>query len=243
MRPVRVVLAGIFGLFSLPPLIFGGYLLTCWLRIHSADVYYVEYPYAGAALTFIAIGAMSLFCAGYGALRGSFYGLLFSIPLVVGLMTMINIPDGTPHASRSMLADTNYLSSVNSFFRVWYEANQRFPKDESEFLEALKTGPAAWQNRVKSPPEFSFYSRGGIRLPYQLVVINNATGPQLDNLSRRPGVIYYCVSGDEQEFWMTMTALSEDVSRSGTLKRAADRPDGEPWILAVAGKDYPIHKP
>jgi len=51
------------------------------------------------------------------------------------------IPDLFPHRF-SGVADTNYLSDVNSFFRVWYEENHRFPANEIEFREAMRKGPA-----------------------------------------------------------------------------------------------------
>jgi hypothetical protein len=242
-RTSRVALNVVFGVFSLPALVFGLYLFACWLRIHTTDVYYVQYPYLRASLAFFAVAACSLLCSVYGAWRRSLYGLLFAIPLLLGLAAMVYIPDGTPHVQRSMVADTNYLSSVNSFFRVWYEANHRFPANAAEFNDALKSGPAAWQNRVKSPSTWSFYSHRGVPLPYELVVVTSATGPRIDDVSDRPGVVYYCVSSDQQEFWVTMTALSEDVARTATLKRVADLPYEKVWLVKAAGKDYPVHKP
>jgi hypothetical protein len=59
--------------------------------------------------------------------------------------------------------------------------------------------------------------------------------------SERPGVIYYCVSGDQQEFWVTMTTRQAVVAPAASLKRVADRPDEKGWVVgAAAGKDYPV---
>ena len=237
---IRVVLTVALGLFSLPPLIFGLYLLACSLRIHTTNAYYVEYPYLASAVAFIAVAAVIIFCAVYGAWRRSFYGLVFAIAVVFGLATMVYVPDGIPHVHRSMIADFNYTSRVRSFLSVWYESNRRFPKNEAEFNDALKNGPAAWQYRVESLPAQSFYSQRGHRLPYQLVVVNDASGPRLDNVSDRPGVIYYCVSSDQQQYWVTMTGLHENTSRTATLKRIIDRPDEKPMIVTASGSDYPI---
>jgi hypothetical protein len=77
----------------------------------------------------------------------------------------------------------------------------------------------------------------------QVVVIAGATGPKLDGLSERPGVIYYCVSADYQQFWATMTGLSEDVSPKATLKRVGDRSYDEPWLVAGSGKAITAHNP
>jgi len=207
---LRVLIAVVTGLFSLPALLFGGYFLACWIRIHTSDVFYVEYPYLTAALVFGGIGISCAFCSVYGALRRNCDGFIFVIPFVFGLATASYIPDGTPHIQRSMMNDGNFLSHTRSFLPVWYESHQRFPTDEGEFREALKQGAAAWHE--VSPRFESDYAKGGKRLQYKVVIIRDATGPKLDGLSDQPGVIYYCVSGDNQRFWVTMTSLHQDVS-------------------------------
>lgn len=103
----------ISGLFCVPPLVFGGYVLVCWFRIHTADVYYVDYPYLLVALVFIGVGVLGILSALYGVWRKNFYGLLFCVRLIFGLITMVAIPDEIPHIARS-IDDINYLSSVNS---------------------------------------------------------------------------------------------------------------------------------
>jgi hypothetical protein len=76
-------------------------------------------------------------------------------------------------------------------------------------------------------------------LPYEIVVVTNAYGPRIDNLSERPGVIYYSVSSDHQEFWATMTALQHEVAPTASLKKVVDSPDVKGFIVGAAGKDYP----
>jgi hypothetical protein len=138
-----------------------------------------------------------------------------------------------------MVADSNYLSDVNSFFRVWYELKQRFPANEAEFREALAEGPAAWQYRVGSAPT-SEYRKSGKPVPYEIVVENDAVGPHLSNMPQRPGVIYYCVSQDLQEFWVTMTALEKDFSSAASIKRVGGQLTDKVWLIHAAGKDYPV---
>jgi len=237
-KTVRTAVGVVAGLLSLPSLVFGSYFVWCCYRIHTSDAYYVQYPYFLAACVLFGIGLLSASCALYGVRRRSFCGLIFIIPFSVGFATLVYIPDGTPHVQRSMMDDTNYLSDIHSFFEVWYGAHHRFPKDEAEFHDALRQGPAAWQFRVSSPPVNSDYAKNGERLPYEIMVIDGATGPKLDALSERPGVIYYCVSADNQQFWVTMTGLREDVSAKATLKTVADRPDDKPWLITASGKDY-----
>jgi hypothetical protein len=238
-KNARVVLTILFGLFALPALIFGLYLIACSVRIHTTEVYYVEYPYLPAGLALMTLGAGIFCCALYGTSRRGSYRVLLPVGAALGLATMMYIPDGIPHVHRSMIQDFNYMSSVRSFLGVWHDANHRFPKNEAEFLDALKRGPETWQNRVKSPPTESFYSQRGHRLRYQIVVLNDASGPRLDNVSDRPGVIYYAVSSDQQQYWVTMTGLLKDTSSTATLKRLIDRPEEKLLVVSPSGYDYP----
>jgi hypothetical protein len=142
----------------------------------------------------------------------------------------------------SGIADTNYLSRVRSFFRVWYENNHRFPADESEFKEAMARGPDAWQGRL-GPTPTSRYKQRGDSLPFEIVVVTNANGPRVTEVSQRPGVIYYCVSSDLQEFWVSMTSLQSDVASSAGIRHIADLADEPLELVHASGRDYPFEKP
>lgn len=225
----RVLLTALFGVFSLPMFGLGAYFLVCWYRIHTSDAYYVEFSYFTASLAWIGVGVLSFLVTLYGAWRRNFYGVLFVVPLFLGFATMAIIPDGRPSNFGSMIADVNYRSSIISFLRVWSDVNRRFPVNDSEFKEAMSKGPAAWQHRVPSAPE-SRYRQRGIALPYELVIITNATGPRIEGVSKRPGVVYYCVSTDLQEYWVTMTVLYTDVATSAEIN-PADHMPGKYWII------------
>jgi hypothetical protein len=138
-----------------------------------------------------------------------------------------------------MVRDSNYLSNINPSFRIWYESHGLFPKDKLEFLDALKSDALAWQYTASSLSE---YGKGGLPLAYEIVVVKNASGPKLQGLSNTPGVIYYCVSTDYQQFWVTMTGLHKDVSPSATLKRVGDSATFEPWLVTAAASDYPVRR-
>src|SRR5438874_9499259 len=114
MGRIRRLIAFGSGMFSLPPLIFAVYLLLCWIRIQTADVYYVDYPYLPAALGFLFIAAISVLLTMLNFHR-KLFGLGFLGSIFLGLVTMVYIPDGNPHVQRSMVRDSNYLSAVNSF--------------------------------------------------------------------------------------------------------------------------------
>jgi hypothetical protein len=236
----KVLLSVALSLFSVPTLGYGGYLFVCWFRIHTSDVYYADYPYAITGLTCFGVGLLSLWASLHGVWRRSFYGLIFVFPVFLGPAAMVEIPNLLPHGF-SAVADSNYLSDVGAFFRVWYEDNHRFPANEAEFKDALWKGPAAWQYRV-GPAPASRYKQRGNQLPYEIVVMTDANGPRVANVSQRPGVIYYCVSKDLQEFWVTMTGLQADVDSTAYLWRVVI-PQDEIRVVHAAGRDYPVKKP
>ena len=229
-KPVRVLLAVAAGFLSLPALIFGSYFLICWIRRLPVSARCSGARWGGKLKRVLQL----VWCFSSEFLRTR---LCCPIPVRFGDFGLH--PDGTPHMQRSMSDDTNCLSSVSSFFQVWYESHHRFPKDEGEFVDALRGGPAAWQYGVNAPSPESDYAKDGVRLPYEIVVTNDATGPRLQGLSQRPGVIYYCVTADEQQFWVTMTGLHKDVSRTATLKRIADGLEDKPWLFTATGRDNP----
>src|SRR6266446_1554858 len=237
-RGIRITLAILAGLGSLPYLIFGGYLLRCWFRIHTSHSYYVDYPYLSVGLGSVSIGLVCLGIALFSAWRRSFYGLLYLVPAVLGFIAMEAIPDAQPHVARSMLADSNYVGNISSYLRVGYELHHAFPADEYEFAQAMAEGPTEWRDRATPTPQ-SQYRRLGHALPYQVLVVRDASGPRIDDLSDRPGVIYYCVSPDLQKFWATMTGLDTDLAPSATIKRIADISYEKLAMAQAVGSDYP----
>jgi hypothetical protein len=237
-KVVTVIVGMITGIFSLPALIFGGYFFVCWFRIHTTDAFYVEYPYLLAGCLILATGLLSAFCTVWGLRRRSFHGLVFVFPLLGGLAMLVYIPDGTPHVQRSMVDDGNYLSDVGSFFRVWYESHHNFPGNEAEFLDAMSKGPARWHGRIQAPSYRSDYGQRGHNLPYEIVIVENASGPRLNDTATHPGVIYYCLSSDRQQYWVTMTALDEDLANIAVLKTTADPSATQPWIISASAKEY-----
>jgi hypothetical protein len=106
------------------------------------------------------------FAAGMVLSAGAFTDSSLLSQSYLAFAPMVYIPDGAPHVQRSMMDDANYLTAIHSFFQVWYESHHRFPEDEEEFLDALRSGPDVWQYRVNVPSPQSDYAKGGIRLPY-----------------------------------------------------------------------------
>jgi hypothetical protein len=225
---LKMLSSVLLGFLSIPMLGSGGYLLVCWFRIHTSNVYYVDYPYVTTALACLGIGLISLWATLYGVWRRSFYGILFVIPILELVATHI-ILEPSPHVV-SLAADTQYLSYVHSSVRVWYENNHRFPASEAEFSEGLRAAP------------MSQYKQRGNPLQYEFVVMTDANGPKVASVSQRPGTIYYCVSKNLQEFWVTMTRLQSDVAPTAYLQPVANLPE-EFWLIHEACRDYPVRKP
>jgi hypothetical protein len=229
---LKVTLSTVLGLLSVPTLCFGSYFLWCWVRVHTSNVYYVRAAYGTVGIVFLAFGLLSIWATLYAIWKRKL--LLIVVPVLVCWTTARIISEGTPQGF-SGLNDGMCMAAVDSSLRAWYENHQRFPTDEGEFREAVDKGlvslyGAGW-------PE-SRYAQSGNLLPYKIIVNASAAGPHLD-ASGRPGVIYYCISGDLQEYWVTMTTLQREVSTSASLKQTVGPPQVA-WIVHARGRDYPI---
>ena len=205
---------------SLPMLIVGGYLIAYWLRIHTSDVYYVDYPYLLSGLIMTCCG---IFCLGItlrGIRRWSFTNPFLLIVPVLGLATTIEFPDAQPY-NYATASDSSYMGNLESFLTIWYEGHHAFPATEPEFEAAFAAGRTVWQNKL--PVETSHYKQRGRELPYKLVIESKAKGPCITDVSPRPGVIYYSISPDRQEFWATMTGLSSNLSNTAALRTVREK--------------------
>lgn len=238
MRFAKGVAGVILGLFSAAPLLFGGYLLGARVRALFGDVYYIDYPYVIVGSLFFLGGLASLWSAYYAVNRRSFYGLLLLVPFLTGFVTLVAIPDAQP-STNSLMADANYISSVHSYMREWYERKGRFPANVDEFQKAMAQGPATWKSGAGAPE--SVYRQRGAPVSYQVEVERGAIGPRLTNISARPAVVYYRVSEDLQSYWVTLTGLNKrDVASAAELSKVGH--GGEPRLVHAKGSDYTIRK-
>jgi len=193
-------------------------LPVCWFRIHSVPYYpyYADYRFALVGATCLVLGLLNLSSTLYAIWRRSFDGLLFAVPIVAGLAFTHIMPDYTPHAV-TLIADTEYLSDVRSSLIRWDKENYRFPATDAEL------------GSVVGLPRTSRYRQDGNLLAYEFVVQTNAEGPRVASVSPRPGVIYYCVSKDLQQFWLTMTRLQFDMDSTAHVESAPGLPP-EFWM-------------
>jgi hypothetical protein len=232
----KILLTVLFGLFSVPMIGFGAYMFVCWVRIHSSNVYYGDCSFAEAGLVWAGIALLSFGVTWYGAWRRSFYGLLFIIPVFLSLVSTHVMPNLTPRTT-TLVADFEFIEKVSNSLREWYEKNERFPAGDSEFLEAL-AGRTNTKQYLAGPAVRSKYKQRGNSLPYEIVAVANAHGPRVANVSERPGVIYYCVSSDLQEFWVTMTGLDTDLGPTAFLRQLTWW-EMKPWIHRT-GSNYSV---
>jgi hypothetical protein len=214
---LKILLTALFGIFYVPPIGFGIYLFICWVRIHISDVYYGDSLYLLSALLWIGVGLVTCGVTWYGAWRRSFYGLILIIPLFLGLLSIHLIPNVESHVT-TLVSDYNFAKNITDALQDWYEKRQEFPSSESEFWEALARGTSSTIYRA-SPVTYSKYRQRGSLLPYLIIVSSGARGARTTDVSERPGVVYYCVSADLHEFWITMTGLESDLGTTATLRQ------------------------
>jgi hypothetical protein len=217
------MLSVILGLFSIPMLGSGAHLFVCFARIHTSNQYYVDYPYMTAAMIWLAVGLLNLWATLYGVWRRSFRGSLLAITVIAGLAANEIAVNHTPHVA-SLGADIHYLSRVRSSLDASYENHRKYPSSEAEFRNAI--------GLVSASP----YKQHGNSLPYDVVIVRDAKGPRLTDISQRPAVLYYCVSNDLQEFWVTMTRLESAMASTAQLELAKGLPQ-EFWVYHGVGRD------
>jgi hypothetical protein len=177
-------------LCCLPMFIFGGWLLILWVAIQIRRSVYLEYSYLTVGIAFLSLGVVALFCVVYAAKKRGGWGGLYVVPVIAGLWSMVVIPNIVPYDVKSLHHIRNLTDELDSFSKQ----HGRFPDHETALpAEVLK--------------EPSPYYQNGRQLPFRTVLVPNATGPFLDSPGADPGVIFYAVSADQQEVWLTGTEI------------------------------------
>jgi hypothetical protein len=197
---VSVIASVLCGIFSVPPLLFGGWLVLLWIVTKLYSCVYLDYPYLLVGTAFMTLGTLALLCAKYGAFRRRFWRLLLIFPVFAGLWTLVVVPNIVPYDSWTL----SYVFDVRRELEA-LEQGGRFPDDGSRLIAAAQ--------RLRSP-----YYRDGRQLPYRVVTIANSSGPFLTSPGNDPGVIYYAVSPDHQQAWLTATELRFPNSIGGHVQ-------------------------
>ena len=196
-RVVSFLAAVVPGLFCLPMFLFGSWLLGLWITIQVRRCVYLEYPYLAIGIAFVALGIVALLCVLYGTRRRGYWGVLLLVPVIMGLWAMIVIPNILPSDGEAL----GHLSHAASALDFFSNLHTRYPADDNDLKEAF----------TSLPKERSLYRENGRELPFRIVLVANATGPFLGSAGNDPGVMFYAVSSDRQEAWLTATELGYPV--------------------------------
>lgn len=187
----------ISGLFCLPMFIYGGWLLTLWITIQIQRCLYLEYPYLTTGIVFVFLGILALLGILYAARRRGYWRALLFLPVVTGLWAMIVIPNILPFDTEASAHLSHFVGALDLFSKL----HNRYPGDETELQQAFPS----------MPKERSSYRKSGEDLPFRIVLVANAAGPFLGSPGKDPGVMFYALTADGQEAWLTATELSYPV--------------------------------
>ncbi len=171
-------------------LLYGGWLLKLWITIQLQQSVYLGYSYLTVGAVFMSLGVVSLLCALYAARRRGYWSALFAVPVIAGLWTMAAVPNMVPYDTKSAYHIQNMVRELQTHS----SEHGRFPDRETAL-------PA------DSPRELSPYYQRGRQLPFRIVWVPNAVGPFLNGPGPYPGVIFFAVSADQQDVWLTGTEL------------------------------------
>ncbi len=213
--------------FSLPLLTFGVSFLNKWRLAEGGDLYYFQYPYLQMASMYLAAALLASGAILYRGLRSNFRGLLI-VPISLFLVGAVFFPNLQPLAKQ--INDSNYITTVAFDCDEWSGAHHRYPSNDSEMQEALRSTTREdtfVKNGGMRPPQKSQYRYQGKLVPYQVVVENKPDGPNITNVSTRPGLVYYKISPDSKEYWLTMTVLSSSTPGFANLLTH----NGQPYII------------
>jgi len=210
--------------FCLPLFMFGASYLNMWIMSKGGDLYSFYYPYLQMASIYFAAALVAVGAMLY-RLRCNFPGLLI-VPVVLCLCGAIFFPNLQPHG----INDSNYMTTVTFDCDEWAGAHHRYPANDLEMQEALRSTTRkddVLRNGGLRWPEESQYRYQGQVLPYQVVVENQKKGPHVTNVHGRPGVVYYAVSPDFKEYWLTMSVLSSSTPGFANLLTE----NGQPYVM------------
>jgi hypothetical protein len=185
-----------FSFFAIPPLLFAASLLRYWLMIQFRSGIYLEYPYLTVGLAFLCVGLLEIFCVIQGIRRKGLWRALLAVPVILGLATMINVPEIVPEDRESNRHLIEVLQKVDSFSRE----HGRFPATAAE-LEQLSAATTS----------LSPYRENGQSLHHRVVLIPSASGPYSGNVGKEPGVLFYAVNSEYKEAWLAETQLDRPV--------------------------------
>lgn len=210
IRALRIVLGILACLLSLPVLHAGGLMLWYWFQVRSGQVFYIEPEhfnggYLGEGIKWTAWGGVAFAAAAYAMLRrdarigwlstGVVLALTGALAVVVARFPLLPVMQANGK-TMGMLFDLNYDALL-----TWSRANGHCPANATE-LQAAVAGVD-----LQSP-----FLHGGASTSYRLIYVAGSDGPVLNEPpSKEPGVVYWAVSRDLRQGWLTATVLEKPV--------------------------------
>lgn len=207
-------------LLNLPGLMTASELWHEWYRIKTQHIVYFEYPYMVSGLAWCLVALFGISPLLSSLLKRTRFVSASSLAIVVGLITMVVLPEYDPGVKMDLRA-TRLLSHADQSLAHWDDVHGRFPKDEFELSDALTVRP------LSEAPIFCVDARG---LSYTVRFVPNATKPYDGSLPDKPGVFVYAIRGDFHEYWLTMATLAEPVGGPVAFHRVPGM-DRKLWVM------------
>lgn len=211
LRWTALVIAAVGALTNLPALIIGFSLLRDWLRVHTSDGPYFNFPYLATALICLLFSGLGLNMAIRVISQQRFRILELVISLVVGFACIVALPNIGPRSDMAG-AIQRLLGHADHSLSDWDGTHGRFPSNEEELRKALVLRP------LHESPIFFLHGKA---IPYNVRMVTDSTGPSLETLSSNPGTVIYAVSSDYKEYWLTITTVRNPVGGPVVLEHIA----------------------
>ena len=207
-------------LLCLPPLTASVTLLHGWYRLKTQPVVYFDYPYVLGGLAWCLVTLLAISPLVYSLLKRTRLVSTSLLAIVIGLVATTVLPEFAPEVKMNLRA-TRLLGHADQSLAHWDDLHGRFPKDDTELREALNGRP------LSEAPIFYSNARG---LAYTVKLIPNATKAYDAYLPDQPGIFAYAVRDDFQEYWLTMTTLTEPVGGPAVFYRLPGS-NGQLWVM------------
>jgi hypothetical protein len=217
---MKQAIAILFLLFSVPVLRFGWGFVWSAVKLRSGQPFYAgavgDYTTYGAVWT--GMGLLILLTSAAVLLRKDSKGGWLVLPLLLLLLVAVALPSIIPPGFRGQLAGQNVQWRMETAARQleeWGREHRQLPADEGELRGALAPKETAAE---KAPDPNSRFLRGGQPVAYRFVLVPNARAPHRPQpAGDQPAMVYCAISPDRQRFWLTATALPDDVSSEVTM--------------------------
>lgn len=250
---MKQVIAVLFVLLSLPVFKFGWGFLWSAVKLRSGQPFYVASPddYIAYGAFWVGLALAVLVPAALVLLKKGAKGSWLVLPLLFLLVAAVALPSNIPPGFRATLAGRNVqrrMETAASHLEKWGGEHRQLPADESELRGALEPKDTA-EEETQDPN--SRFLRGGQPVAFRFVLVPNARAPhRAQPAGEQPAIVYCAISPDRQKFWLTATALPDDVSsevvmleRDGALvSNSGEVPAKSPEPVPEAAEKNPKKK-